>query len=52
MKNSFMLKCTYQMENMLQSANLTESGLWRNIEHVIIINNPKDVEKLEDVLGW
>ena len=30
------------------SANLTESGLWRNIEHVIIINNPKDVEKLED----
>ena len=30
------------------SANLTESGLWRNIEHIIIINNPNDVEKLED----
>ena len=30
------------------SANLTQYGLWKNIEHITIINNSKDVGKLED----
>ena len=29
------------------SANLTESGLWSNAEHVIILNNANDIEKIE-----
>ena len=29
------------------SANLTDSGLWHNVEHIIIMNNSNDVEKIE-----
>jgi len=30
------------------SANLTESGLWHNAEHIIIMDNHIDVEKIEE----
>ena len=29
------------------SANLTNNGLWQNAEHVIILNNANDIEKIE-----
>jgi phosphatidylserine/phosphatidylglycerophosphate/cardiolipin synthase-like enzyme len=30
------------------SANLTESGLWHNVEHIVIMKNPLEVEKIEN----
>ena len=29
------------------SANLTESGMWNNIEHIVIFNNPEEVQAIK-----